>query len=94
MSQVTTDEPLLDELDDLQAIEEREWLDSLDYVIRHGGPRRVEELLRALQRRAAEFGISLPYAANTPYINTIARQDQPRFPGDREIERRIKSIIR
>jgi len=94
MSPVTTDEPLLDELENLDAIEEREWLDSLDHVIKHGGPRRVEELLRALQRRAAEFGISLPYAANTPYINTIARQDQPRFPGDREIERRIKSIIR
>ncbi len=51
-------------------------------------------LLRALQRRAAEFGISLPYTANTPYINTIPRHEQPRFPGNREIERRIKSIIR
>jgi pyruvate dehydrogenase E1 component len=79
---------------ELDAVEEREWLESLDYVIKHGGPQRVRELLRALQRRAAEFGISLPYSANTPYINTIARADQPRFPGDREIERRIKSIIR
>ena len=47
-----------------------------------------------LQRRAAEFGINLPYSANTPYINTIARQDQPRFPGQRAVERRIKSIVR
>ena len=94
MSQLTTEEPLLEGLEDLDAIEEREWLDSLDYVIKHGGPRRVEDLLRALQRRAAEFGISLPYAANTPYINTIGKGDQARFPGNREIERRIKSIIR
>src|SRR5687767_1045385 len=78
----------------LDAVEEKEWLDSLDYVIKHGGNERVCDLLRALQRRAAEFGISLPYSANTPYINTIALADQPRFPGNREIERRIKSIIR
>ena len=76
------------------ALEEQEWLESLDDVIKRGGEERVHELLRALQRRAAEFGISLPYSANTPYINTIARSDQPRFPGHREIERRIKSIIR
>jgi pyruvate dehydrogenase E1 component len=79
---------------EVDALEEKEWLDSLDHVIKHGGPDRVRELLRSLQRRAAEFGISLPYTANTPYINTIARSDQPRFPGVREIERRIKSIIR
>jgi pyruvate dehydrogenase E1 component len=79
---------------EVEAIEEKEWLDSLDYVIKHGGPDRVRELLRSLQRRAAEFGISLPYSANTPYINTIPRSEQPRFPGVREIERRIKSIIR
>jgi len=77
---------------DLQ--EEREWIDSLDYVIKHGGEERVRDLLRALQRRAAEFGISLPYTTHTPYVNTISRQDQPRFPGQREIERRIKSILR
>jgi pyruvate dehydrogenase E1 component len=79
---------------EFDAIEEQEWLESLDDVIKRGGEERVHELLRALQRRAAEFGISLPYSANTPYLNTIGRSDQPRFPGQREIERRIKSIIR
>ena len=78
----------------LDAVEEREWLESLDYVIKHGGPERVRDLLRALQRRAAEFGISLPYTANTPYVNTIPHSRQVRFPGNRAIERRIKSIIR
>jgi len=79
---------------EIDALEEQEWLDSLDDVIKRGGEGRVRELLRALQRRAAEFGISLPYSANTPYLNTIGREDQPRFPGQRAIERRIKSIIR
>ena len=91
MSEIKTRDPSQTALD---AVEEKEWLDSLDYVIKHGGSRRVLELLRALQRRAAEFGITLPYAANTPYVNTIVRSQQPRFPGNREIERRIKSIIR
>jgi pyruvate dehydrogenase E1 component len=76
------------------ALEEKEWIESLDWVIKHGGPDRVRDLLRTLQRRAAEFGISLPYSANTPYVNTIIPRDQPRFPGQRAIERRIKSIIR
>jgi len=74
--------------------EEREWLDALDDVIQRGGPGRVRELLRALERRAAEFGALAPYEANTPYVNTIPADRQPLFPGDREIERRIKSIIR
>ncbi len=91
MSELTTEDPAKSEMD---PVEEQEWLDSLDWVIKHGGPARVRELLHSLQRRAAEFGIQLPYPANTPYINTVAARDQPRFPGNREIERRIKSIIR
>jgi pyruvate dehydrogenase E1 component len=75
-------------------LETQEWLESLDYVIKTGGPERVRQLLRELQARAAKFGISLPFTANTPYLNTIPRHQQPRFPGNREIERRIKSLIR
>ncbi|ANM31140.1 pyruvate dehydrogenase [Acidobacteria bacterium Mor1] len=78
----------------LEQLENEEWIESLDYVIKQGGTGRVRRLLRHLQRRAAEFGISLPYTANTPYVNTIPRHAQPRFPGNRAIERRIKSIIR
>jgi pyruvate dehydrogenase E1 component len=91
MSSTSIQDPPLPEL---EAVEEKEWLDSLDYVIKHGGADRVRELLQALQRRAAEFGITLPWAANTPYVNTIPVSRQPRFPGQRAIERRIKSIIR
>jgi pyruvate dehydrogenase E1 component len=79
---------------ELDRVETQEWLESLDYVIQSGSEERVVRLLRRLQRRAAEFGISLPFTANTPYINSIPRHEQPRFPGNREIERRIKSLLR
>ncbi len=75
-------------------IETREWLYSLDYVLEHGGHERVRELLQELQIRAQKAGVTIPFSANTPYINTISRKDQPHFPGNREIERRIKSLIR
>jgi len=67
---------------------------SLDYVLEHGGPERVIELLRELQVRAFKAGVHIPFSANTPYINTIPREKQSPFPGNREIERRIKSLIR
>ena len=41
-----------------------------------------------------EQGVSIPFTANTPYINTIPRHQQPVFPGNREVERRVKSIVR
>ncbi len=81
------------ELDFIET-ENREWLYSLDYVLEHGGPERVKELLQQLQIRAHKYGVEIPFTANTPYINTITREKQPPFPGDREIERRIKSLIR
>ncbi len=79
---------------DIIETENREWLYSLDYVLEHGGPERVRELLQQLQIRAHKYGVEIPFTANTPYINTITREKQPPFPGDREIERRIKSLIR
>ena len=74
--------------------ENREWIESLDYVYENQGPERVHELLRLLQTRAQERGAAFPFSANTPYINTISTDRQPAYPGSREIERRIKSIIR
>ena len=79
---------------EVEDVETREWLYSLDWVLEHGGPERVVELLHQLQIRAHKAGVQIPFSANTPYINTIPREKQPPFPGDREIERRIKSLIR
>ena len=78
---------------ELQA-ELSEWLESLDYVLAHRTPGQVLRLLQQLQTHAAEAGVGTPFSVNTPYINTIPRDQQPPYPGSREIERRIKSIVR
>lgn len=82
------------DLKKLKEIENKEWQESLDYILKTQGPKRVTELLRKLQIYAQEHGVKIPFTANTPYINTIPPEKQPVFPGSREIERRIKSIIR
>lgn len=79
---------------EIEEIETREWLYSLDYIIENSGADRVKDILHQLHIRAHKAGIEIPFSANTPYINTIPREKQPPFPGDREIERRIKSLIR
>ena len=79
---------------EIEALETREWLESLDYVLKAGGPQRVSQLLRQLGDHARQQGVKLPFTANTPYVNTIPVGDQPPFPGSREIERRIKSLVR
>ncbi|MGI9558552.1 MAG: pyruvate dehydrogenase (acetyl-transferring), homodimeric type, partial [Thermodesulfobacteriota bacterium] len=77
-----------------EQIEDREWTDSFDEVVAGEGGERASRLLGRLQDHAAKKGVAIPYAANTPYINTITPGNQPKFPGDRDIERRIKNIIR
>jgi len=79
---------------ELEAIETREWQESLNYVLERGGPERVARLLHELGVHAQQAGVKLPFTANTPYINTISAEKQLPFPGSREIERRIKSLIR
>ncbi|MFP6868371.1 MAG: pyruvate dehydrogenase (acetyl-transferring), homodimeric type [Nitrospinota bacterium] len=74
--------------------ETREWLESLDYVLHSQSPERVRELLHQLGIHAHRAGVEIPFSANTPYTNTIPRERQISFPGDRETEWRIKSIIR
>ena len=79
---------------DVDPAETREWLESLQYVLESKGRERAQFLLAALQYKAAQEGVELPLQYNTPYINTIPAGDQPPYPGHRETERRIKSIIR
>jgi pyruvate dehydrogenase E1 component len=78
----------------LEAVETREWLESLDYVIAQGDPARVVRLLDSLRVRARVSGVRLPFSANTPYLNTIAPHEQVSMPGDGQLERRIKSLVR
>jgi pyruvate dehydrogenase E1 component len=72
----------------------QDWLDSLDELLETEGHERVVDILHDLQVSAHRKGVRLPFSANTPYINTIPLDDQPTYPGDREMERRIKSLIR
>lgn len=78
----------------MDEIELKEWLASLDYVLSNGSQEKVQYLLSQLQIRAQESGVTLPFTLNTPYINTIPKEKQATFPGNREMERRIKSIVR
>jgi pyruvate dehydrogenase E1 component len=79
---------------ELEALETREWLESLDYVLKSGGPARVGRLLGELGRHAQQSGVRIPFSANTAYINTIHADEQVPYPGSREVERRIKSLVR
>ena len=79
---------------DLESLETREWLDSIDYVLKHQGPERVKRLMNSLRVHIHEQGVRLPFTATTPYVNTIPAENQPPFPGSQEIERRIKSLVR
>jgi len=71
-----------------------EWLESLEAVIESEGQEKAKYLLLELQERARRLGVRIPFTANTPYVNTIPVEEQPPFPGDKEIERRIKSYVR
>ena len=69
------------EYSEITALETQEWLESLDYVLKHSGPDRVKELLKQLQTHAYEAGVRMPFTAGTPYINTIPADEQPPYPG-------------
>jgi len=74
--------------------ENREWLESLDYVLHNESPDRVRELLFMLQTRAQKHGVPMHCPGNSAYINTIPHNREQPYPGSRELERRIKSIVR
>jgi pyruvate dehydrogenase E1 component len=78
----------------IEDVEIQEWLESLDSVLESSGPEVATEILERLRAHATVSGIDLPFTANTPYANTIPVRLEPLFPGDQELERRIKSLIR
>ena len=79
---------------DVNAQETSEWLEALDQVVDEAGPKRASELLQQLMARAAQLGVTASLRLNTPYINTVPVWEEVPYPGDREIERRIKSLVR
>jgi len=74
--------------------ETKEWLDSIESVIREEGIERARFLLERLSECATRDGMPLPYTMTTPYRNTIPPNDEVKMPGDLFLERRIRSLIR
>ncbi|HEY3840509.1 MAG TPA: pyruvate dehydrogenase (acetyl-transferring), homodimeric type [Bryobacteraceae bacterium] len=84
----------LEASDDLNPQETSEWVEALDDIIDEVGPDRASYLLERLMERAANLGVQVPLRWNTPYMNTIPPEEEVAYPGNRELERRIKSLIR
>ncbi len=80
--------------EDLNPQETAEWIEALDQIVDEAGPDRAAYLLRKLRDRAVSFGASGIDRFTTPYFNTIPAEMEVPYPGDRAIERRIKSFIR
>ena len=84
----------VDEPREIGATAVQEWLESLDAVMDHHGLTEAGRLLQRLTRRAERAGVHLPFTANTPYVNTIPPEEERSYPGDRDIEQQIKSLVR
>jgi pyruvate dehydrogenase E1 component len=79
---------------DIDPLETREWLDSLHAVLQHEGAERASYLIDQLNEEAEHAGFGMPFALNTPYVNTLSPQQGEHASWDRDIEHRIRSIIR
>jgi pyruvate dehydrogenase E1 component len=79
---------------DLDSIETAEWLEALDQILDGAGPERGRFLLERLAAHAKSSGVEIPTQFNTPYVNTIPVSQEVPYPGDRALERRVKSLVR
>ena len=79
---------------DVDAIETSEWLEALDAVVAHDGLVRARDLLTRVIERAQQSGTGPIASLNTPYVNTIPADREPPYPGDPELDRRLRSIMR
>jgi pyruvate dehydrogenase E1 component len=82
------------QLPDIDPEETREWLESFDSAIDADGQQRARYLILKLLERARERQVGVPALRSTDYINTIPPEREPWFPGDEDIERRIRAYIR
>ena len=84
----------IDQLVDTDPSETAEWQASFDAALEHAGPVRARYLMLSLLKRAHEKNIGISALRTTDYINTISPEHEPDFPGDENIERRIRAINR
>ena len=85
---------IIDQLVDTDPAETAEWQASFDAALNAAGPVRARYLMLQLLKRAHEKKIGLPDLRTTDYINTISPENEPDFPGDEDLERRIRAFVR
>jgi pyruvate dehydrogenase E1 component len=91
------DDAYVDQLHDADPAETQEWLDSLDAVAGRHGAGRASYLVQRLLAHGDDLGLGIADPIRTPYVNTIPKADEESrywFPGDLDIERRIRAFIR
>jgi len=79
---------------DVDPQETREWLEAIESVLREDGPQRAQELLESVLVQARSSGAHIEVGLSTPYVNTIPPDREQKLPGDPEVERRLRSILR
>jgi len=79
---------------DIDPAETREWIESLQAVVRHDGPERARRLLDEVRNAAHEAGVPLRSNLNTPYVNTIPTAAEPAIAGDVDVEHDLRSLMR
>src|SRR5580658_10213411 len=89
-----TFDAFLHQLPDADSAETGEWLESLDALVASEGTVRARFVIGKLLERARRLQVPVPSLVSTPYINTIPPDEEPWFPGDEEMERRIRRIVR
>ncbi len=80
--------------EDIDPIETQEWLESIDSLLKAQGPERAHFILEKLVDFTRRSGTYLPFKPNTAYLNSISKNQEPDYPGDRSLERRIEAYIR
>ena len=85
---------LTNQLPDRDPEETQEWLESFDQLVEAHGTERAEYIIRTLLQRAGARSIDYPMVTTTDYVNTIPKDQEPEFPGDEEMERRYRRILR
>src|SRR2546429_8203560 len=82
------------QLPDIDPDETQEWIESLDALVKQSGGDRARFVLYKLLKRARMLHVGLPPLTQTRYINTISPEQEPYFPGDEEMELRVRRLIR
>ena len=91
---VNDQDPYSVQLTDADPEETAEWQESLDAVVAEKGHERAREVMLSILKRSKELQLGVPMVPTTDYINTIAPEDEPAFPGNEDIERRYRAWIR